>query len=695
MTRIDVPANAILLVNGSRFKVVCHTSSNELHLSNIETGLPLLISTTGLIEKIMEGEAEFAEPSTSRGRKSGDTVYKSFEAFSEEERAVARRRLLYVKCVDQHLANSSMKTAIRDAAKEMRAQDQSLNPSDRTIIRWYESWISGGRDIRALLAKNYCKGRKPYCIGDRVCRILYEAMEDHYLVREHVTVEQLFNIVRDRIKRENQSSPRGAFMKVPSKRTIYRFVKRLDPYEVMTAQKGRNVADQAFAPVQSGLAARYPLHIVQVDHHLMDVILRLSTGEELGRPWLTVALDLYSRMIVGFRISFDPPGYVSVMHCLRQAVLPKDKFLAQVLWEFKAQSSVENVDADFESEWPCFGLMDCLVLDNGLEFHSQSLLDSAAQLGVSVQYCPARKPNYKGAVERFFGTLNTRLIHTLPGTTFSNPIKKGDYPSSKRACLTIEDLEFLITKFIVDEYAYAHHTGIDDRPIARWLAGTDKHPVRVVDNLLDVSIFLSKIEERTLSRTGITIKGLAFQSEAIQVLYRRLMHNSNKSVNPKVRIKVNPDDMSTIYVEDAPNRVFLPAKCIYDTYSYRLSIWRHALIRKALRDQRKRLEECSEDELLEVRQTLFEVSREIIKDRQKRKRKRANRIQDEERKAGFEDGPWSQLTATEPEPGAPFGDDQFEIPFMSPEEIDEEISKRGWNSSDIADNRAGGEVEHD
>ena len=695
MTMIHIPVNSRVRLDDTVYKVTCHTETGELNLTCCQTGKPLLISTRELVEKIIDGEASIEQQVPETMLKLKGQIEKRFDAFNERDKAVARERLSYVEKVDEHLAESNLTTAINDVIQGAVTGRISMPPSFTAIWRWYDAWIKGGRNITALLPRHHVKGRRPTCLCNRSFEILQEVIEDHYLIRTPKTKLSVFKLFKGRLVKENKLHPEAGRMHIPSSRSIYRFLAGLDPYEVMAAQKGRKEADKVFAPVGLGLVARFPLHIVEVDHHFIDLTLSSQVGDVIGKPWLTLAVDVYSRMPVGLYISFEAPSYVSVMHCLKHAILPKEQYLERVLEQFKAQSATV-LDAKFSSDWPCFGLMDTLVLDNGLEFHSQDLQDSCSQLGVSLEYNPARKPHYKGVVERFFGTLNTKLIHTLPGTTFSNPRQRGDYSSEKAACLTIEDLEFLLTKFIVDDHALTIHSALDQIPLKKWQAGVQKHPVRFISDQQDLSVLLFKVNLRKLTRAGIKIMGLSYQSDAVQMLRQRLMKNgSGKKVNPNVRVKFDPEDLSTIFVEDPHAKVFLPVACIYETYALQLSIWRHRIIRKAMLKQKLDLRKSSEDEFLEVRQSLFEVAEDLIKSRQKRKRKAANRVSSEERKAGNENGPLpASDESSEDDNDDVMPDTEFTSPFQSPEELDEELKRRGWRSSRAGrQNRDGGEAD--
>lgn len=137
----------------------------------------------------------------------------------------------------------------------------------------------------------------------------------------------------------------------------------------------------------------------------------------MGRPTITVIIDKYSRMIVGMHVGFDPPGYLSVMLCLLNAITPK--------------GYVETDFPNVENKWNTYGIPEQIVVDNAPEFYSEDFDDSCRRLGILPLYSPVKHPWFKASVERFFGTQNRRLLHNQPGTTFSNIIARGDYNPKK------------------------------------------------------------------------------------------------------------------------------------------------------------------------------------------------------------------------------------------------------------------------
>jgi hypothetical protein len=75
---------------------------------------------------------------------------------------------------------------------------------------------------------------------------------------------------------------------------------------------GRVIAEPAQKPKsQNGeaLDTILPISMVGIDHTLLDAcIIDERTHNLIGRPWLTLALDLHSRFVVGMHLSMDKPN---------------------------------------------------------------------------------------------------------------------------------------------------------------------------------------------------------------------------------------------------------------------------------------------------------------------------------------------------------------------------------------------------
>lgn len=310
----------------------------------------------------------------------------------------------------------------------------------------------------------------------------------------------------------------------------------------------------------------YPLSVVQIDHTLVDVIIvdpidRLS----IGRPYITIAIDVYSRCIAGFVLSLEAPSAVSVGLCLTHIAMDKTPWLAML---------------EIDTSWPIHGKPSIIHVDNGSDFHSTALTRGCLQHGIKIEYRPIGKPHYGGIIERVIGTM-MKLVHTLPGTTFSNIKKRGDYPSDTRACLTLSELEKWLIIAITKYYHLRLHTGISQTPIKCYETGLAmiKQHGKKLFYINDKKAFLIDflpIIYRTLRRDGFMLDHIVYYNNALRSLIEK------RDKYGKFLIRRDPRDLSRIYI-------YLEEEKSYLEVAYRslsrpaISLFEHRLALKKLK----------------------------------------------------------------------------------------------------------------
>jgi putative transposase len=195
------------------------------------------------------------------------------------------------------------------------------------------------------------------------------------------------------------------------------------------------------------------LELAQIDHTLADIIVVDEIERRpIGRPWLTLVIDVATRVIAGFHLSLDAPSSTAVALALSHAVLPKRDFKGQ---------------PDLSASWPVEGLPQTIHLDNAKEFHGPALKRGCREYGISLTFRPPKTPHFGGHIERLIGTMMGDL-HLLPGTTFSSVKSRGDYKSAANANLSMRELEQWLTLQIVEVYHQREHRVIGVPPLAAW-----------------------------------------------------------------------------------------------------------------------------------------------------------------------------------------------------------------------------------
>lgn len=263
---------------------------------------------------------------------------------------------------------------------------------------------------------------------------------------------------------------------------------------------------------------RWPNQIWQADHTKVDVLLVDSSGVSLGRPWLTLIIDTFSRCIMGMHLGFDAPSADIVCLALRHAILPKHY----------------PAFYDLRQLWGTYGVPQYLYTDSGQDFRSHHLDQVTLALGILP--CLRRKPSDGGIIERPFGTLNSELFATLPGYTGGNVSERSPQAEAS-ACLTLLHLEQLLVRYIVDNY----NQGVDARMenqsrIERWEADRSV-PLRLLGER-ELDICLLRRERRTIYRSGyLQFANLTYQGEHLAAY-----------AGESVVIRYDPRDITTIWV---------------------------------------------------------------------------------------------------------------------------------------------------
>ena len=114
----------------------------------------------------------------------------------------------------------------------------------------------------------------------------------------------------------------------PSRNTILGRIRAPDLRAVTKARLQPSEAASLVDSVPGTYRVDNALDVVQIDHTPVDVIVVDEAHRlPIGRPWLTLAIDVATRVVVGFYVSLEAPSSTSVALCLTQAVLPKENWL--------------------------------------------------------------------------------------------------------------------------------------------------------------------------------------------------------------------------------------------------------------------------------------------------------------------------------------------------------------------------------
>ena len=309
---------------------------------------------------------------------------------------------------------------------------------------------------------------------------------------------------------------------VPSEETLRRALLRESVPEMERARRGSGAAYQVQGPLPGGA----PVWLVHgdrafefghIDHTPLDLqLVSHRTGAVLGKAWLTLLIDSFTRMPLAFVLSFDDPSRASVLAALYDCVARHHR------------------------------LPDTLVVDQGPEFQSSDLENALAALCVNKQERPARKPRFGAVVERMFGILNTRLVHELQGNTtvlsLGRSLSHSRHPS-RSAAWSLPMLTAACEQWLFEVYPGLVHGSLGAKPrdvFRHSIASHGERPVRYV-----------ALDERLRMLLALTPRGRTRRvhpSRGVVIDYLRYWNDDFEFGDvADVPVKVDPADCSVAY----------------------------------------------------------------------------------------------------------------------------------------------------
>jgi putative transposase len=394
-------------------------------------------------------------------------------------------------------------------------------------------------------------------LEDAVETIIGNAIQSYYLNKQKPKISQLLRIIG--------SECHKAGVSCPSRKAVSQRVQAIHRRELLVAREGVKAANDATRPVVGALQALRPLQIVQVDHTKVDVfVVDEKHRQPIGRPWLTLLVDICTRMVTGYHLSLEAPSSVSVALALQQAVLPKDEWLAA---------------RGISAPWPVRGVPEVLHMDNGKEFHAKALKRGAEEYGIRLMYRPVATPHYGGHIERLIGTMMGE-VHLLPGTTFSNIDERGAYESERHAAVTLKELDQWLAIQIVGRYHHDIHRSLARPPVAVWEEFA-AHPEVSFREPSDKESFyydFLPFEERKISREGINLFGIKYWDSVLTLW-------AGVRKEPMI-VRYDPRDLSMVFVQ-TPNGDHLPVR-YRDLARPPITLWEHKRARQKLQEQGRR-----------------------------------------------------------------------------------------------------------
>ena len=387
-------------------------------------------------------------------------------------------------------------------------------PSGRSLLTWVAAFEKSG--LAGLVDKIHLRGgRDRKMIAEGISLLMGEVRG--YMHPERPTMHTIEMRVKGAFQARNKEREAQGLpsLKCPSRETVRRAVRSLDPFQTEFHRYGPAAARKKFAPVGKGLNLERPLQRVEIDEWDIDLIALLAETGVL--EWFSdderVALGLAGKK-VRWKLTV---AMCATTRCILAMVLTpsaKSSAAIQAIKMVLSDKGQLTTAVKAYGGWHMHGVPEEVVTDNGSAFTSEEFQIVCADLGISATRTVAGVPELRGRIERFFRTMGGNLMSELSGRTFSNIVEKGDSDPGERACLTENDLATILVRWVVDVYHNTEHEGLDgETPVQCWDRLTKTFCVTSPPDV-DKSrqIFGQKLK-RKVGKKGLRILGVHYHSD--------------------------------------------------------------------------------------------------------------------------------------------------------------------------------------
>lgn len=571
-SRIDIKPNSYVQYKNSVYKITQIINFDEVVGTNTKTKKAELLPIKDLssIETNKNVNAE--------------SISKDINDIEDEEYLEAQRRYKAI------LPLLEKKLSRQEAVQ----YSKNLGIHFTTLYRWQEKYKSTGTILGLISNKvGVRKGSKR--LDSEIEIIIRKIIENYYLTIQKPSIQSVVNKVLSECKRLNILAPHS--------NTIRNRINEISEYEKLLKHGSRGLAKTKYEPAPNKFEADYPLQLIEIDHTPCDIILVDDEHRlPIGRPWITLAIDIYSRMIVGYYLSMNAPSVTSVGMCVSNSILPKDLLLSKF---------------DINSNWNVWGYPETIHVDNGADFRADAVKRAGLAHGINIEFRPVGRANFGGHIERVIGTL-MHEIHNLPGTTFSNIKQRGEYNSDANASMTFSEFEKWILTFITKIYHKRIHSSLSLSPEQQWEEGlfADESGIGFIQkpsNNSSIILDFLPIYERTIQKNGVNIEGLNYYDHVLRTKINQMENGKKK----QFIFKRDPRDISYIWFYEETTQEYFKIN-VANQNMPSMTAWEFDLIKTELKN--KGLKRVNQDAILEAREELYKQIEQSVKSSKKARR---------------------------------------------------------------------------
>ena len=380
--------------------------------------------------------------------------------------------------------------------------------SERTLRSWAARYKQAeakfGYGYGGLLPRTSQRGNRTSRLSEEVLKLMTESIENDYETPKQKSKYSSW------ITFAKACEDHGH--KAPSYQAYRRAIGKRERFRQVLKRQGHRAAYQheSFYWQLQQKTPRHgdrPFEIAHIDHTELDIeVVCSQTGRVLGRPWMTILTDAYSRRALAVYLTFDAPSYRSCMMVLRECVRRHGR-LPQIV-----------------------------VVDGGAEFRSTYFESLLARYECIRKTRPPTKARFGSVCERMFGTANSQFVHNLRGNTQITrnvrQVTKAVDPKG-HAIWPIAELNARLCEYLYEIYDTIAHPALGQSPRDAFQSGFESTGCRL-------SRLIPYDQDFLLWTLPTTSKGTARLSAGRGVKINYVYYWSDHFLDPEIQLQLIP-----------------------------------------------------------------------------------------------------------------------------------------------------------
>lgn len=402
-----------------------------------------------------------------------------------------------------------------DTARAAGVEQVSYRTLERIAATWWRT-----RSVTAVVDRRHLRPRTGRQVTDELREAVYEVEEDFSAQRSRVSVATKYR--RLRFVLAANGVPRDDWPVYETYRVITR-----EWFGPDGARQKYRRTQEALPPQGRPVVSTRPGQVVMLDTNNWDVLVRDGLFGNPVEARLTLALDVYTRSIVGFRFTLTSDKSVDVAMVLRDVMMPlpmRPEWGETAEWPYPGVPA--NVVADaagYEVAGKPFMQPETITTDHGSVYANHHLVEVTERCGTN--FLPARRMRArdKAACEVVFRVIRQLLLEQLPGYRGVDVADRGADPEGD-ASMTLREAERLVASFVVNIWqrrALGEH-----RPY--WDADGSHSPNSLFATSMAQAGWAMQIPDRTLYyellesapvqvlERGVKVKGLWYRGNVLE-----------------------------------------------------------------------------------------------------------------------------------------------------------------------------------